>query len=39
MSGRIAFSAGLEKEPGALLRFVDPDFDQAGGSDVAVLVA
>jgi len=33
----IPLTAGLEQEPGAPLGFVDPDFDQARGSDVAML--
>src|SRR5262249_17356771 len=32
-------AAGLEQEPGAPLRLVDPDFQQARGSDVLLLVA
>src|SRR6266446_4452903 len=32
-------SARLEQEPGAPLCFIDPDLDEAGGSNVAVLVA
>jgi hypothetical protein len=29
----------LEEDPGAVLGLVDPVLDQAGGSDVAILVA
>jgi hypothetical protein len=31
--------ARFEQEPGAALRLVDPDFYQAGGCDVAMVVA
>src|SRR5262245_41101534 len=30
---------GLKQEPGSPLGFIDPDFDEAGGGDVAMLVA
>src|SRR6185437_826655 len=32
-------AARLEQEPRTAFRLVDPDFDQAGGRDVAMLVA
>src|SRR5579859_5294247 len=38
-SARVGSRNALEQEPGAPLRFVDPDFEQAGGCDVAMLVA
>src|SRR5271167_1281394 len=31
--------AGLEQEPSAPLSFINPDFDQAGGSNIVMLVA
>src|SRR5712692_10533750 len=34
-----SFATRLKKEPGAPLGFVDPHLDEAGGGDVAVLVA
>src|SRR3989442_15384626 len=34
-----SFATRLKKEPGAPLGFVDPPLDEAGGGDVAVLVA
>src|SRR6266436_4531247 len=34
-----SFATRLKKEPGAPLGFVDPYLDEAGGGDVAVLVA
>ena len=33
------FASRFEQEPGATLRFIDPDLYQAGGRDVAVFVA
>jgi hypothetical protein len=39
MAARHLALAGLEQEPRPPFRFVDPDFDQAGASDIAILVA
>src|SRR5436190_1418488 len=39
VSAGVPMAARLEQEPSAPLRFVDPDFDQTGGANVAVLVA
>jgi hypothetical protein len=36
---RRAGATGLEEKPGAAFRLVDPDFNQAGRADVAMLVA
>ncbi len=36
---RLQVAGGLEEEPDAALRLVDPDFQQAGGRDVVGLVA
>src|SRR5260221_12872883 len=38
MAGGVPAAARLEQVPGALLGLVDPDFDQAGGGNGAVLV-
>ena len=32
-------ASGFEEEPDATLGFVDPDFDEAGGGDVAGVIA
>src|SRR3989449_7549481 len=39
MSRGGSLATRLKKEPGAPLGFVDPHLDEAGGGDVAVLVA
>ena len=39
MPARHLALAGLEQEPSSSLGFVDPDFDQARGGDIAVFVA
>src|SRR4051794_15879978 len=39
MAGRHFTAAAFEEEPGPPLGFIDPRFDQAGGADVAVLLA
>jgi selenocysteine-specific translation elongation factor len=39
MSGGIASAACLEQEPGTPLRLVNPNFDQAGSSNVLVFLA
>jgi len=38
VAGRIPSAAGFEQEPGAPFRLVNPDFDQAGGGDVFVIL-
>src|ERR1035438_1495196 len=39
MSSGIPTPARLEQEPGAPLRFVNPDLDEAGGGDVLMFFA
>src|SRR5664279_4516372 len=39
MPGGVSPPACLEQKPGAPLRLVDPHLDQAGGSDVPMLIA
>src|SRR5438445_1460523 len=39
MPGGGSFATRLKKKPGAPLGFVEPHLDEAGGGDVAVLVA
>jgi len=39
MPGGIPMTVCLEQEPDAPLGLVNPDFDQAGGGDVAVFLA
>ena len=39
MPGRVAAAGCLKQEPDASFGFVNPGFDQAGGSNVVVLIA